>query len=145
MSDLNLVGERDGWRCWLCDKAIDPEASVNSDLGPSVDSYFEAKAKQPNRQRLAHRACNTMRGKVLPVIPWSKELFLVDPSPILESVERLVAKGGKEVMARTPTEDDAHQAASWLIDRLARLVPETTFATEVVPGGGMFLIKLRLA
>ncbi|MEN9749643.1 MAG: hypothetical protein RL149_721, partial [Actinomycetota bacterium] len=28
MSDLNEIGERDGWRCWLCDKPVDPDASV---------------------------------------------------------------------------------------------------------------------
>lgn len=144
MSDLNLVGERDGWRCWLCDMPVDPDASVNSDLGPSVDSYGEAKGKKDSRERLAHRACNTMRGKIAPVVPWSKELFVVDPAPILESVERLMSKGGKDAIARTPTEEDAEAASEWLLNRLTRLVPGTRFETEISPGGGQFLVKLRL-
>ena len=46
MSDLNEVGANDGWRCWLCDAAVDPDASTNSDLGPSIDNYAAAKAKK---------------------------------------------------------------------------------------------------
>jgi len=46
MSDLNEVGTKDGWRCWLCDAAVDPDASTNSDLGPSIDNYAAAKAKK---------------------------------------------------------------------------------------------------
>jgi hypothetical protein len=144
MSDLNLVGERDGWRCWLCDGVVDPEASVNSDLGPSVDSYGEAKSKKAVKERLAHRACNTMRGKVAPVVPWDKDLFVIDPAPIFESVERLIAKGGRDAIARTPTEEDAKAAADWLLDRLSRLAPDTSFDIEIAPGGGQFLIKLRV-
>ena len=146
MSDLNSVGEQDGWRCWLCDAAVDPEASVNSDLGPSVDSFAAAKTKKGAVvvERLAHRQCNTMRGKVAPVVPWSKDLFVVDPSPIFESVERLKAKGGREIVARCPDENDANQASEWLLERLTRLAPGSDFSTEIKPGGGQFMLALRL-
>jgi hypothetical protein len=146
MSDLNSVGEQDGWRCWLCDAAVDPEASVNSDLGPSVDSFAAAKTKKGAVvvERLAHRQCNTMRGKVAPVVPWSKDLFVVDPSPIFESVERLKAKGGREIVARCPDENDANQASEWLLERLTRLAPGSNFSTEIKPGGGQFMLALRL-
>lgn len=145
MSDLNEVGARDGWRCWLCDAAIDPDASTNSDLGPSVDSYSAAKGKKgaPTVERLAHRACNTMRGKIAPVVPWLPELFVVDPAPIFETVERLKAKGGREIVARCPDQADADQAAQWLIDRITRLAPESKFSTEIKPGGGQFMLALR--
>ena len=46
MSDLDAVGTKDNWRCWLCDAPVDPDASVNSDLGPSADSYQDAKGKK---------------------------------------------------------------------------------------------------
>ena len=39
MSALNEIGDQDRWICWLCDQPVDPDASVNSDLGPSVDTY----------------------------------------------------------------------------------------------------------
>ena len=144
MSDLNEVGERDGWRCWLCDTAVNPELSVNSDLGPSADSYADSKAKKgiPTLERLAHRSCNTMRGKIAPVVPWSKDLLVVDPSPIFESVDRLAKKGGREAVARCPSLQDAEYASVWLLDRLTRLSPGTKFATEITPGGGQFLLKL---
>ena len=145
MSDLNEIGDQDGWRCWLCDVAIDPEASTNSDLGPSVDSFAAAKAKKGAAvtERLAHRTCNTMRGKIAPVVPWSKDLFVVDPAPIFETVERLQRKGGREIVARCPDQRDAEQASEWLLDRLSRFAPDTEFTTQITPGGGQFMLALR--
>lgn len=144
MSDLNEVGERDGWRCWRCDEPVDPDASVNADRGPSVDSGAAAKAKKgsPPVERLAHRACNTRKGKVAPVVPWSPELFVVDPAPIVATVDRLTRKGGQEVVARCPSRADADAAAEWLVDRLSRLAPDLPVSTRVQPGGGQFLLVL---
>ncbi len=146
MSDLNAIGEQDSWVCWLCDKPVDPNGSVNSDLGPSVDSFAATRAKKGEQviERLAHRQCNTMRGKTAPVVPWSKELLVVDPSPIFETVERLRKKGGREVIARCPDETDADAAANWLLDRLSRLAPELNFETEVSAGGGQHILTLRI-
>jgi hypothetical protein len=104
MSDLNEVGARDGWRCWLCDEPVDPEASVNADRGPSVDAGVAPKGKKASAgvERLAHRACNTRKGKVAPVVPWPAELFVVDPAPIVPTVERMSRKGGRVVAAAQP-------------------------------------------
>lgn len=145
MSDVTKVGDDDGWLCWLCDQPVDPDSSVNSDLGPSVDNYAATRVKKGAHavERLAHRACNTMKGKNSPVVPWSTDLFVVDPSPIVETVERLRAKGGREIVARCPDERDAQQAADWLLDRLSRLAPDMTFSTEISPGGGQFVLALR--
>ena len=145
MSDLNEIGERDNWICWLCDKPVDPEASVNSDLGPSADSFALAKAKKgaSGGERLAHRACNTMKGKIAPVVAWSPELLIAEPAPIVETVERLSRKGGRELVARCSTEADAMQASDWLLDRLSRFAPEFAFSTQVNPGGGQFMLMLK--
>ena len=145
MSDLNEVGERDGWRCWLCDEPVDPDGSVNADRGPSVDSAGVQKGKKGGAgiERLAHRSCNTKKGKVAPVVPWSPDLFVVDPAPIVATVDRLTRKGGQEVVARCPTKDDADQAAAWLLDRLTRFAPDLAVTTKVEPGGGQFLLVLR--
>jgi hypothetical protein len=144
MSDLGELGERDGWICWLCDTPVDPDASVNSDRGPSADSYADSKAKKGTSApaRLAHRACNTMRGKKAAVIAWSQELFVSVPAPIFESVQGLTQKAGCEAMARCPTEDDADQASLWLLDRVSRLAPGVAFTTQVTPGGGQYLLTL---
>jgi hypothetical protein len=145
MSDLNEIGERDGWRCWLCDGEVDPDASVNSDRGPSVDSFAAAKGKKAAApiERLAHRACNTMKGKIAPVVPWSDELLVVDPAPIVATVDRLARKGGREVIARCPSQEDADAAAAWLLDRLSRFAPDMALSTQVNPGGGQFMLVLR--
>lgn len=145
MSDLNDVGERDGWRCWLCDEPVDPDASVNADRGPSVDSAGTARGKKggTGAERLAHRACNTRKGKVAPIVAWPADLFVVDPAPIFPTVERLSRKGGREVVARCPRRADADAAAEWLVDRLSRLAPDLAVTAQVEPGGGQFLLVLR--
>ena len=124
MSDINEVGDRDGWRCWLC---VQPKG----------------KKSTAGAERLAHRACNTRKGKIPPVVPWSPDLFVVDPAPIVATVERLSRKGGREVVARCPSRADADQAAEWLEDRLSRFAPDLSVTTAVEPGGGQFLLVLR--
>jgi hypothetical protein len=147
MSDLETIGQRDNWICWLCDEAVDSEGSVNNDRGPSADSYFIAKAKKGDKaaERLAHRACNTMKGKIDPVIQWPSNLMVFEPAPIIATVERLAKKGGKEAVGRCADSKDAELASTWLIDRLSRFTPELRFKTEVMPGGGQFVLMLRLA
>ena len=147
MSDLTAVGDKDNWICWLCDKPVDQDASVNSDLGPSVDSFAASRVKKGSLaiERIAHRQCNTMKGKIAPVVPWSKEVFVVDPSPIFETVERLRKKGGREIIARCPGEQEANEASAWLLDRLSRLAPELSFETQVSSGGGQFVLALKIS
>ena len=96
MSRLDEVGDRDGWRCWLCDESVDPRMSVNDPRGPSIDSVTtRAKSKAADaggQERLAHRGCNTKRGALAAVVSWPDHLFVVDPAPIIASVERLQTK-----------------------------------------------------
>ena len=145
MSTLNEVGERDAWRCWLCDEPVDPDTYVNADRGPSVDSGASPKGRKaaPLAERLAHRACNTRKGAVKPIVAWSPELFVVEPAPIVATVERLTRKGGREVVARCPSREDADKAAGWLLDRLSRFAPGLAVTTQVEAGGGQFLLVLR--
>jgi len=67
---------------------------------------------------------------------------VVDPAPIIPSVERLRRKGGREVMARSPTLADAEEAAAWLVDRISRLLPDLPVTTTVEPGAGQFVLVL---
>ena len=150
MANLTDVGEFDNWRCWLCDEPVDPDISVNDSRGPSIDSLTtksKSKGKNPTdifgTERLAHRDCNTKKGAIAPVVEWPDRLFVVDPAPIIGSVERLSRKGGREVVARCPSEQDADDASQWLLDRLSRLVPKEKFETSVESGGGQFLLVLR--
>lgn len=150
MSRLDEVGLLDSWRCWLCDEPVDPEMSVNDPRGPSIDSITtKAKTKGGGSvvgaQRLAHRACNTKKGAIAPVVPWPAELFVVDPAPILATVDRLARKGGREIMARCPTAADGERAAAWLADRVSRLTPGLALTTDVEAGGGQFLLVMRTA
>ena len=76
-------------------------------------------------------------------MPWPDHLFVVDPAPIIATVERLERKGGREAMARCPSEADADEAAAWLVDRISRLEPGLEVTAEVEPGGGQYLVVLR--
>ena len=145
MSTLHEVGERDAWRCWLCDEAVDGDASTNADRGPSIDGGTAPKGKKSpaGTERLAHRACNTRKGAVKPVVAWSPKLFVIEPAPIVATVDRLTRKGGREVVGRCPSQADAEQAAAWLLDRLSRFAPELAVTTQVEQGGGQFLLVLR--
>ncbi|WP_375389664.1 hypothetical protein [uncultured Amnibacterium sp.] len=147
MSTLTEVGDRDGWRCWLCDEPVDGGRSVNDPRGPSIDAVTSVKPKKGAAapERLAHRACNTRKGAVKAVVRWPADLFVVDPAPIVETAERLSRKGGREVVARSPSRDDAEQAGAWLVDRLSRLAPDIAVTAEVKPGGGQFLLALVTA
>ena len=145
---MDDVGDREGWRCWLCDQPVDRDMNVNDPRGPSVDSVTtRAKAAKKDKgavvERLAHRGCNTRKGAIAPVVPWADHLFVVDPAPIIATVETLERKGGRAVVARCPSRDDADAAATWLADRVSRLSPGTDLRTEVDAGGGQFLVVLR--
>jgi len=77
------------------------------------------------------------------VIAWPDDLFVSDPAVIIPAVDRLVAKGGREVFARCPGRDDAEAAASWLVDRISRLEPDLAVESDVQEGGGQFLVVLH--
>lgn len=146
MGRLDDVGERDGWRCWLCDEPVARSMPSSDPRGPSIDAVVtKAKAKRsgPAEERLAHGGCNTKKGAKAPVVPWPEHLFVVDPAPIIGVVERLGRKGGREVVARTPTSEDGDAAATWLIDRLSRLAPDLDVVALVESGGGQYLLVLE--
>jgi hypothetical protein len=157
---LDEVGDQDGWRCWLCDEPVDPDMSVNDPRGPSIDlRTTERKAKAKGKgggnsggkghgtgqERLAHRSCNTGKGSTKPVIAWPAELFVVDPAVILTTVDRLQRKGGREIVGRCLDRSDALGAAEWIVDRISRLEPDFEVAADVEPGGGQFLVVLRVS
>ncbi|KOV90215.1 hypothetical protein ADL03_01685 [Nocardia sp. NRRL S-836] len=115
--------------------------SVNDARGPSVDSRTtDRKAKLA--ERLAHRGCNTRKGAVKVVIPWPDGLHVAEPAPLITVAGRLERKGGRELVARCPTRQDAQEAADWLVDRFSRLVPGLPVTAEVQAGGGQFLVVL---
>ncbi|WP_106192202.1 hypothetical protein [Umezawaea tangerina] len=141
MSLLDDVAERDGWRCWVCDEPVDPDMSVNDPRGPSVDART-ADRKAKVAERLAHRGCNTRKGAVKVVIAWPDRLHVVEPAPLITVAGRLERKGGREMVARCPTRQDADEAAEWLVDRFSRLAPGLPVTANVEPGGGQFLVVL---
>ncbi|QDV24525.1 hypothetical protein [Aureliella helgolandensis] len=150
MGQLHDVGQADGWRCWLCDEPVDPNMPPNDPRGASIDTRItKARAKKRKQdkknlpsERLAHKGCNTGKGANDPVVSWPDHLIVADPAPIITAVERLERKGGREIMARCPTREDAEAASVWLVDRLSRLAPGLEVHTEIATTGGQFLVNL---
>ncbi len=146
MSAIEEIGETDGWRCWLCDEPVDPDMDPRDPRSASIDQRVtKKKAKKKSidlGERLAHRDCNTGKGNNDAVVPWPDDLFVVDPAVIITSVERLSKKGGREAMARCPTQEDADAAGEWLVDRISRLEPSLDLHAKIEPGGGQFLVIL---
>ena len=150
MGQLEEIGERDGWRCWLCDEPVDSEMSSNDPRGPSVDTRItKARAKKLKKdkskippERLAHVGCNTGKGAVDAVVKWPSHLIVSEPASIIATAERLERKGGREAMARCPTTEDAKVVAEWLVDRMSRLQPEIQVHSRIDNAGGQFLVSL---
>jgi len=146
MSTIDDIGEIDGWRCWLCDERVERDMDPRDPRSASIDTRVtKKKAKKKSielGERLAHRDCNTGKGNNDPVVAWADHLFVVDPAVIINSVERMVNKGGREAMARCPTHEDAVEAGEWLVDRISRLEPGLELERRVEPGGGQFLVIL---
>lgn len=150
MSQLDEVGENDGWRCWLCDEPVDRNMPSSDARGASVDTRItKARAKKIKKdkgklpsERLAHVGCNTGKGTVDPVIKWPDHLIVVDPAPIIATAERLERKGGREAMARCPSHEEAKVVAAWLVDRMSRLHPDLTVESRIDKAGSEYLVSL---
>lgn len=149
MSHLDEIGEKDGWRCWLCDEPVDRGRSSNDSRGASVDTRItKARAKKIKdksripSERLAHVGCNTGKGAVDPVVAWPDRLLVVDPAPIIAMAERLERKGGREILARCTSKDDADAVAEWLVDRMSRLTPGLVLSSRIDNAGGQYLVSL---
>ncbi len=154
MARFEDIGEQDSWRCWICDEPVDATMSVNDDRGPSVDARMtDRKAKKKGKgkssgsanlpERLAHRGCNTGKGNVEAVVSWNADLFVIDPVAIVQTVDRLANKGGREIFCRCPSPQDADDTAAWLIDRISRLEPGLTLSSDIQEGAGQYLVALR--
>jgi hypothetical protein len=42
------------------------------------------------------------------------------------------------------SEDDAAEASDWLLDRLSRFAPDVRFETHINPGGGQYMLMLKV-
>ena len=76
------------------------------------------------------------------MVHWPDHLIVVDPAPIIATVERLQRKGGREAMTRCPSNEDAEAVADWLVDRLSRLAPELKVSSRIDKAAGQFLVSL---
>ena len=139
------LGERDGWRCWLCEGDVDPEAPARSPWAGSIDHVVPRSrggGSEPGNLRLAHRRCNGRRGSHLPELDWPASFAAVDPVPLWQALARLARKPGtREVVALVPLADRAADAAAWVTTRAERFLGGRWHA-EVVPAGDLQAVWL---
>lgn len=61
---LAEIGERDGWRCHLCRRSVDPTLPGTHQRGPTIDHLVpvaDGGMDEPENVALAHRGCNVKR------------------------------------------------------------------------------------
>lgn len=119
------IGERDGWWCWLCGEAVDPNA-----FGPwqaTIDHLVPRSrggTNKPANLRLAHRRCNNHRGSHLPELEWPRDWPLLMTTHLWTALARLAPHpGSAEVVAVAPLRRLAEQAATWVVERAEGFVP----------------------
>lgn len=121
------LAERDGWWCWLCGGAIDPNARRDSSASGTVDHLVPRSrggSNEPDNLRLAHKRCNVRRGNHLPELAWPSEWPMLMTAHLWTALARLAPKpGAAEVIALAPLADVAEAAAAWAVERAEELVP----------------------
>lgn len=120
------VAARDGWTCWLCGGAVDPDAPAGSRHAPTVDHVVPRSRggrTEPGNLRLAHRTCNARRADDLPELTWPGDLDALDATPLWGAIARAVrAPGRAEQVAAFPTEDRARRASAWAVEQACAFV-----------------------
>lgn len=62
--DRDVVAERDGWKCWLCEKRIDPSLRYPDQMSASLDHVVPLSLNGSHTYancRIAHLTCNVRR------------------------------------------------------------------------------------
>jgi len=121
------IAERDGWWCWLCGGAIDPDAPTNSPNQGTVDHLVPRSRGGSSglaNLRLAHRRCNVRRGNHLPELQWPREWPMLMTVHVWTALARLAPRpGAAEVVAMAPLPDLAEAAVAWVVERSEEFVP----------------------
>jgi len=121
------IAERDGWWCWVCGGAIEPEAPVDSPWRASIDHVVPRSrggGNDPPNLRLAHRRCNVRRGSHLPELDWPTDWPMLMTVHLWTALARLAPRpGSAEVVAIAPLIDLAERASTWLVERAEAFVP----------------------
>jgi len=119
---------------------------VNDARGPSVDSRTAKKAAADfaGGERLAHRACNTRKGAVTPVIPWPATLLVFDPAPLLTVPTGSTARAAARSWCAAPTAPTPNgRQTGW--STASPGWPGAAGHGERRRGGGQFLVALTAA
>jgi hypothetical protein len=114
---IDDLGDRDRWTCWVCQGAVEPRCPGGSPHAPSVDHVVPRARGGTNdlsNLRLAHRRCNGQRGSRLPELDWPLELGVHDPAPLWPVLQRALRRRGDWEVVAAVAIDTAERAERWL-------------------------------
>lgn len=143
--NLQQLGDRDGWVCWICDNDVDPRAPVGSANAASIDHVVPRAlggTSEPDNLRLAHRKCNSTRGSKVPELRWPHTEDLIDSAPLWPALQRMQKKlGTSETVAFFTSLTSAEEASAWVVIKATQLtgIPWTS---EVHPTESSYGVKL---
>jgi len=139
------IAERDGWWCWLCGEAIEPDA-----IGPwqaTIDHLVPRSrggSNELSNLRLAHRRCNNRRGSHLPELDWPRSWPLLMAGNVWTTLARLAPHpGSAEIVAMAPIASVAGEAATWIVERAESFVPGGWESWCVAEPSGPVVVWLR--
>jgi hypothetical protein len=144
MADIEELGERDGWTCWLCGEAVPQRAKANDPNQPVGDQIAPAAkgAKGRGEVRLAHKRCNDARKGRPPRIAWPERFSVVDAPDLLASLTRIAKRGGRgEVVAMCVDQESAEAGAAWVVP-VATTLHAGTWTTTLEKVSSMTAIRL---
>ena len=144
---LSRIAERDGWWCWLCGEAVEPDAI--GPWQPTID-HLVPRSRGGSTEllnlRLAHRRCNNHRGSHLPELDWPRSWPMLMASNVWTSLARLAPRpGSAEVVAMAPIASIAADAATWVVERAEAFVPGGWESWCVEEPSGPVVVWLRRA
>ena len=144
--NLQELGDRDEWVCWLCGEAV-PKSAKASDPNQAVSDQISAAAKGDRGRgevRLAHKRCNDLRKGRPPSIAWPERFSVADAPELLQSLVRIDKKKdrGGEVVAMCAGPQEAEAAAAWVLP-VARTLFPGSWEASCEPLSRMTAVRLR--
>jgi hypothetical protein len=143
--NVQQIGDRDGWVCWICENDVDPKAIVGSANAASTDHVVPKALGGTNESdnlRLAHRKCNSNRGSKLPELLWPHAEDLIDGAPLWPALLRMQKKRDTtETVAFFTSLTSAEAASGWVVAKATQLTGEP-WTSEVQPTGSSYGVRL---
>lgn len=141
--ELQTVGERDEWRCWICTQDVDPNAPRGTPGAPSVDHVIPRSrggSSEAENLRLAHRRCNMRRSDHLPELEWPSRYHLSLQVPLWEALNSRSRRPGEWQIVALATQTEAPEVQEWLEEHIELV---DTYQVRQTERGALTALEVR--